>query len=586
MLNLLDYISKEDNEKIKNYIETYMSEEGYCGNDTFLRFWAESKKKLFHLLGGQLIVKYPFSYEIDSYDLDAKMNKLYNDHVEFFNSLSRSLNEKYYNGEYDFDGRACWFWDSHLFDSPTFKTIQVSLKATNLKNKHTFKVQKGMKRIRAIQKYIQFFELHDLEKEFEQIRLEHSMILNTKEIKGNICLSIHPLDFLTMSDNDNNWQSCMSWSNTGCYRLGTLEMMDSNNVICCYLEAENDDNNAYLFERKKEKADFKNEGNPEWYWNNKQWRQLFYITKDIAVGGKAYPYQKKEFTLFILEKIKELTEKNLKRSYTFGPELYLDMTHIGRSYFAMKTTKMRIANKDTFKHNIIFDTKRMYNDMFNDTSCDYWCIRNKVKKTTMVSLSGKIGCVCCGDQFSFEEDSDYKSDYNDRYENTSRPLCPSCYDNRDCYFCHNEEGIFKTFDIYDKKGRKYKICTNCFHRFSKCPCCNKTYVYHNFSTKAFLTEDSKEYQKAKKEGNLNEIIQKNVDFNSLSLPKVYLCKDCLDKYTIKVKGPQNWWWSRNVMYSFILYKDKKEKEELEKKGMQYPVAEDFDNNKVIIPDSF
>lgn len=584
MLNLLDYISKEDNEKIKNYIETYMTEEGYCGNDTFLRFWAESKKKLFHLLGGQLIVKYPFSYTLDTSTLNARMGKLYNNHKEFFNSLSTKLNENYHNSEYNFYDGACWVWDCHLFNSPTFDNVSVSLKVTNLKNKRTFKIQKGMKRIRAIQKFIQFFELHELEEEFEQIRLEHSMILNTKEVKGNLCLSIHPLDFLTMSDNDNSWQSCMSWSNTGCYRLGTLEMMDSNNVICCYLETEDDDNNKYLFERKQEKANFKNEGNPEWYWNNKQWRQLFYITKDIAVGGKAYPYQKKEFTLFILEKIKELTEKNLKRTYSFGPELYLDMIHIGRNDAAMRITKDRIAKKDTFKHNIIFDTKRMYNDMFNDTKCEYWCIRNKVKKTTMVSISGKIGCACCGNQFSLEEDSEWDSDYNDRYENTSKPLCPSCYDKRDCYFCHNEEGIFKTVDIYNKDGIKFQICTNCFNRFSKCPCCNK-YIYRSSSSRTFLIKDSKEYQQAKEEGNLNEVIEKNVDFDSLPLPRIYLCEDCLDKYTIKVKRQNGFYW-QHLEYSFMFYKDEKEKEELEEKGKQYPTSEDFENKKIVIPNRY
>ena len=180
MLNLLDYISKEDNEKIKNYIETYMTEEGYCGNDTFLRFWAESKKKLFHLLGGQLIVKYPFSYTLDTSTLNARMGKLYNKHQEFFNSLSTKLNENYHNSEYDFYDKACWFWDCNLFNSYTFDNLSVSLQVTNLKNKRTFKIQKGMKRIRAIQKFIQFFELHELEEEFEQIRLEHSIILNTK----------------------------------------------------------------------------------------------------------------------------------------------------------------------------------------------------------------------------------------------------------------------------------------------------------------------------------------------------------------------------------------------------------------------
>ena len=259
------------------------------------------------------------------------------------------------------------------------------------------------------------------------------------------------------------------------------------------------------------------------------------------------------------------------------------MIHIGRSDAAMRITKDRIAKKDTFKHNIIFDTKRMYNDMFNDTLCDYWCIRNKVKKTTMVSISGKIGCACCGNQFSLEEDSGW-NDYNDRYENTSKPLCPSCYDKRDCYFCHNEEGIFKTVNIYNRDGIKFQICTNCFNRFSKCPCCNK-YIYRSSSSRAFLIKDSKEYQQAKEKGNLNEVIEKNVDFDSLPLPRIYLCEDCLDKYTIKVKRQKGFYW-QHLEYSFMFYKDEKEKEELEEKGKQYPTSEDFENKKIVIPNRY
>ena len=70
--------------------------------------------------------------------------------------------------------------------------------------------------------------------EWEEIRLAHSQIFNTNKMTGTLCLSIHPLDYATASDNDNGWSSCMSWRDDGCYRMGTVEMMNSPMVICAY----------------------------------------------------------------------------------------------------------------------------------------------------------------------------------------------------------------------------------------------------------------------------------------------------------------------------------------------------------------
>ena len=41
-----------------------------------------------------------------------------------------------------------------------------------------------------------------------------------------------------MSDNNSGWESCMSWRNNGCYRRGTVEMMNSPYVIVAYLMLE------------------------------------------------------------------------------------------------------------------------------------------------------------------------------------------------------------------------------------------------------------------------------------------------------------------------------------------------------------
>ena len=83
-------------------------------------------------------------------------------------------------------------------------------------------------------------DIADMEAIFEQMRIKHSQILNKKRLKGTLCLSIHPLDYITISDNNCDWDSCMTWTGDDCpgeYRLGTLEMMNSPSVVVAYLDS-------------------------------------------------------------------------------------------------------------------------------------------------------------------------------------------------------------------------------------------------------------------------------------------------------------------------------------------------------------
>ena len=47
MLNLYDYLTPLDSKRIENYITEWGIEDGYVGNDTYLSYWKENKKKLF-----------------------------------------------------------------------------------------------------------------------------------------------------------------------------------------------------------------------------------------------------------------------------------------------------------------------------------------------------------------------------------------------------------------------------------------------------------------------------------------------------------------------------------------------------------
>ena len=76
MLNLYDYISELDWKRIENYISLYGTKEGYKGNEEYLDDWRQCKKKLFHLLGGELIKRVPFEFEMPKELLERELTDL------------------------------------------------------------------------------------------------------------------------------------------------------------------------------------------------------------------------------------------------------------------------------------------------------------------------------------------------------------------------------------------------------------------------------------------------------------------------------------------------------------------------------
>ena len=526
MLDLFDYLTPEDNETFEDYVTHFgVPLHLYKGNKEYLKNWAESNKKLFHLLGGKLIYEVPFSFQKDYGLIKQEVEKLLSfsslcdDLVkdvcdlldsEFDNikkDITSETQEKYLREKY-------WMSRDSLFRlCSSASLISNSLSSNSnfceLATGKILKLNKGTKAIKAMRKVIDFYGLTDKYKsEYEKFRIAHSLIFNEKFIKGTLCISIHPMDFVTMSDNNYGWSSCMNWTKDyggGCYRLGTVEMMNSNNVVCAYL-----------------KGDEPFEWDDECSWTNKKWRQLFYVTKEIIVGGKAYPYQNKDFTFKILEILRELAKENWNQTYSFGIEPYNDMKHI-HTYNAILNNQEWIRTKMTNKHNIIFHTKGMYNDMFNDKDTTYYCIRNKVKNNKVISYSGKSSCLCCNNEV-LKPDSDYY--YNDRFRNTGEVLCDTCRSNLQCYAC---DAI--SIEKYSYDG-VHGYCRNCFNQeHYKCPFCGKIFPLSNL-------KPNMKYLKA--------FLLKEVNTETY--------KDLLDKYDISVGDGIRYYWlpNRFLKQAFIL----------------------------------
>ena len=132
------------------------------------------------------------------------------------------------------------------------------------------------------------------------------------------------------------------------------------------------------------------------------------------------------------------------------------------------------------KKNILWDTKGMYNDMLNDSTTDYWCFRNKVKKTKIFSVSGKCNCLSCNEQIITS--NDYEERYNERYADVGQVLCSTCEkDNSikcDCCHCFSPTADYKKVN-----GTNIFICKDCADKYLRvCPCCGELFLTYDFNS--------------------------------------------------------------------------------------------------------
>lgn len=511
-INLIDELSRDDKAKIVNYIDKYgISKAFFVGVDEWLEVWSHANQKLYKLLGNKFIHKFVYEYEKDK---DALERELLDDlfHTKFKTSYHNFyydvIMELYAAGKIDSETKGAF---NKLMNTSNFVNdkIEYGLKYKMEGCRKTLQLQAGMKPIRALQKVIEYFKNIYTFDDFEDFRLRHSMIFNDKTIKANLCISIHPLDYLTMSDNDSDWSSCMSWKEDGCYHVGTIEMMNSNNVLCCYLES----SHPFVFN-----ASLKENNS----WNNKRWRTLAYATKDIIMSGKPYPYVNTGMSKALIAEIKRLAKENLNWNYSFGPELYKDMIHI-HSSFSLNRVRDYILIGNTTKHNILWDTKGMYNDMLNDPNTRYWCYRNKVKHNKILSASGKTTCLCCSGPIIRESEYD-DDDYNERYLNCGDVVCPECRQDLQCENCNNFEP-YDLLKINFVDGSSMKLCKDCYKkRIRVCPDCGKLMYIEGAA--AFSGIDLKETKNVVK---FLSPLAWHRDYTHDWIEPMFMCPSCAEK---------------------------------------------------------
>lgn len=384
-----------------------------------LRFWNENKKFLFELFGNQLLVEKEVNIEYPEEILMEEMENILHPEDKLEITFISQMYDLIYELPKEFNSLYKLLSPQNLIHNIyDGDTLELPYTLENGASKRLI-IPKGCKIIKILSKIARIFELDG----FEEFRIKHSMVLNKKTFKGTICLSIHPLDYMTMSDNDCEWDSCMSWKEDGDYRLGTVEMMNSPYIVVAYLKSKT---NMDLF------------GDETTEWNNKRWRQLFMVSDKMIFGIKGYPYNDDILTNTILNYLLELFDKNKPDCSFFENEF----TIINRK------TNM-FFNKSI---HLLFEFNTMYNDIYGKHLCyitkDFYDNIENYGSMFSMNLSGQTECIVCGD------------DWTSCYEQLDTEIlcCPNCSGVMRCPEC----GELTDYDNMREFPDGTMMCGYCF----------------------------------------------------------------------------------------------------------------------------
>lgn len=438
-------LTELDKRKIKSYRKENIW--GYSYNEAsiehLLRFWNTAKSLyLEELFGDQLIITRPIEFKEGLDETETHVRDIFKDSRirKFYEQICNIYRDRILFSDQDWWGSptrkqcrfVCNLFDDHVLavNKITDHIFPVDDNVYELPIKDTvLKVQRGMKPIRIITKIANAYNIGTTPDEngvndLEYFRRRHSLSLNQKLLKGELCLSIHPLDYMTMSDNDEGWESCMSWINEGEYRQGTVEMMNSPCVIVAYLSAGSD---KYTWGPDEENR-----------WNSKKWRSLFVVDRDFIINIKSYPYENGNLVKEVLKELAKLSgwgevepqryvyleeAQNHRRPRVpveiNGRKIALDfVSHIMYNDFGR--TEHYIALNPNHTHDI-FEYSYNYS---GQAEC-MWCGEPIIDYVNEQSLD----CLKCNPQFYCQFCEEYYDGDNKYTTDDGEIVCEYCWEN-------------------------------------------------------------------------------------------------------------------------------------------------------------
>ena len=405
--------------------------------DLLFDTWEQNKAKFINRFGG-LVYEWPeqIEFTLDERDKKNKTN-------QFINQLyNRYGNEELTN-----------FLEANIdsfFDNVVMNTEEFS------------DVPKGMKLIKAF-KYFEkdkgiLANMQDLASQYIQ----------ENKIKGTLCFSVHPLDFLSSSENTYNWRSCHALD--GEYKAGNLSYMVDKTTFMVYLKTSDDEVLPNF------PLDVK--------WNSKKWRVLMHTAEDdhILFAGRQYPFSSKSGLDIVLNVYNNLIGVERDGDHPWSPykkyESWKD-TYVTeyqtKDEYGIEYTRQLNHNYMVYNSTLLAldklimegDCALNYNDLLHSTYYrkPYYtllrdsCIGTSWLEQHPIVIGGPVKCLHCG--MDIIEDPNYMrcGDCEYRYGESDDDYYSYCA----C--CNSRIYIDDGYYVGDEI-----VCDHCFGQ--ECYCCD------------------------------------------------------------------------------------------------------------------
>lgn len=434
-------LTAQDKEYITEYIETWGGINSpiklKAPLDYILREWNTSKQTLFDIFGEKLMLEKEIVVEEGANKKTKEISEyLYstNPGISFIINLRKLFELSNY------------FEDTYATRHAVYNLTQAYQLYTNKvakgfsycnKDGKVVKVPEGAKVMRVLQKIAKEFDLPD----FDIFRNHISRITEVRKSKIKFTLSIHPLDYMTMSDNVNGWESCMNWTQgPGSYRAGTIEMMNSPLVVVAYITTK-----PYY------------PANTSIEWTSKSWRELIIVHPNTICSVKSYPYYNIAFDKALVNWLADLAEEKTEWRYNRKlPQESLESC----SY----VDAWRDKENEDIHFLLDFATNAMYNDFGNTENYAIFSVNPPDNKynTFAINYSGLMTCMCCGG-------SDYWGD------DTEAVVCEECDPPEYCYCCGERINVSDSIEV---DGELF--CEDCYHDLHRCIGCEDAHLDDDF----------------------------------------------------------------------------------------------------------
>ena len=430
--------------------------------DELFSIWLENKKDIIKAFGDQLIYEMPdkVTFELSE---EGKEDRVQN----FINMC----------------------WNMGLEDLGSFLDWERKGFFENICDRDYNEVKKGTKLVKAFKHFVKDPKI------LTDMQNRASQIIQENKIDGKICFSVHPLDYLSISENTHNWRSCHALD--GEYRAGNLSYMMDKSTIVCYLKSDEEAKLPNFPEEVK--------------WNNKKWRVLLYLSDDwkMIFAGKQYPFSTQSGMNLILNKCFNYeAEIKYRKPITYGRNQY-------KNCFWSNWTDYKL--RDIKENDIVFNYQDLHYIPLNDCLISLYDLvlngEGSKQFNDVLSSSCYIPMYCYLLEEGWWSDKNYclANSENSKFHIGERTYCLYCgkeevMDSGSgtmmCYDCEKEHGVSEndSFGFCACCGLRIEVensfymedqlyCAECFDNLgAKCANCGDYYLKDNMHYKEEIDE--------------------------------------------------------------------------------------------------